>query len=147
MNHFDSNEWKKYINEQLEEEMKKQMEEHLATCDLCLELYVMLCEEQCNDSGLIRVQADFSDKVLGEIKSIKRKDTGRKKEIVNYVIAASLTLFITASGTFQTLYQKTKQAVSSVPNIGFTEKLFINGWSENLTNGTKNIINKINEKI
>jgi len=147
LRHFDLNEWKKYINEQFDEEMKRQMEEHLVTCDLCLEIYVALCEEQNNDSVIVQNQTDFSDRILQKIRFAKKKETKRKKEIINYFIAASLTLLITVSAPFEMLYQKTKQVVSDNSNIGFMEKMFINGWSENLTNGTKNIISKIDERI
>jgi len=154
MNHFDINEWRNYITNDSNNLIRLRMEEHLLVCEECLELYMNVCEEMTNYSAIKKIHPEFVDKVMKEIKIKKTSSNyliskARNRLITYYVVAACMTMLITITGTFDVVQRNTKEAMTVFTNkLGPpVKKAYLNGWSERLTDRTKNIIKKLDENI
>lgn len=153
MKHFERNEWMKYVSNQVDSEKRSRMEEHLYTCEECLQTYIVALEEADNHSVTDHIHPNFTDKVINkikvnELKTKQRRETSQAYKLAVYAVAACMTLLITFSGALETLDLNLKGMTDGISNRPRTvENMFINGWSDRLTQGTKDIIKKIDSNI
>ncbi len=105
MSHYSREEWKKYIKEMLPTTEQKELEQHLYSCDECLELYMTIIDESVEDFPNINSE-QFTEKILAQIftadgiQSLQRNQSIWTKTIVHYGIAAAITMLMMVSGFF-----------------------------------------------
>lgn len=115
MKHYDEFEWKLYKEDLLDEELKISMEEHLFSCDECMDYFLSLIDEEEIDDASRFVPEDFTIEVMDRIDDLdeksnrtislekKRKSKNQVRGLfTNYVAAACLTIALTAGGAFNT---------------------------------------------
>ncbi|MDQ0273541.1 hypothetical protein [Cytobacillus purgationiresistens] len=126
MKHYSYEEWQTYVKNELEDEVRETYEDHLYSCDQCLDLYLMAVEE--DDLPIIENEPNFTDSVMAQIKSqkeapvpearVERRSAFYQKSIFHYGIAAAMTLILMSTGVFQSL----TQYAGGVESQGFKEK-------------------------
>lgn len=144
MRHFDKSEWMLFSSSLTDEHTKAEMEEHLKTCDTCLETYLSVLEGTGLQSIHALIPPEFSDSVMKQIGSAieagekRGRNTPRLPDtFIYYAAAACITLLFTFSGVFQSLCHGFPQAASRISRSpSGLEKVLANGWTERLTNGT-----------
>jgi len=113
--HYTRWELKLYKDKILSKEELDQIANHLIFCENCREEYIsLISEEEVNNAGKVLSQ-DFTFNLMekirefegdnkpintGRYKTLKKKRTRLEKIMVNYSIAASITILVTASGLF-----------------------------------------------
>jgi hypothetical protein len=119
--HFEHTDWKAYIHNEVSEDKREKMEDHLYTCDQCLDVYMELMTDDSITLPLVSNE-NFTDKIMSEI-SFKSdgsmvKRTFYQHPIFHYVIAASITFILMTSGFFQNI----TGIVSTVEAASITEQ-------------------------
>lgn len=115
MKHYSYEQWTKYVKNELDGEDRILYEDHLYTCDQCLEVYLTAIEaEELPD---IIDGTAFTDNIMAQLpienniqdtnnETFPRKATAfYKKTIFHYGVAAAMTLLLMSTGFFQTLTQ------------------------------------------
>jgi predicted anti-sigma-YlaC factor YlaD len=112
MTHYSNKDWKAYINEELPEHQYKLLEEHLYACDICLQVYMEVVEDNEVDLPILEDSSALASKVLGnlELETVRKKKEEKRpptklyeKVWFQYSIAAAATLLLMFSGVFQQL--------------------------------------------
>lgn len=120
MKHFTIDEWLQYVRNEINENLRDEFEEHLYTCDQCLDYYLQAVEENESSFPIISSQGNFTDLVMGEVtkakqlkvvaskKSKSQPKTNTKKPfyqqaVFHYLLAAVATLMLTFTGAFHSL--------------------------------------------
>ncbi|MBU8906410.1 anti-sigma factor family protein [Desertibacillus haloalkaliphilus] len=104
MTHYPIEKWKAYVNDELTEYEREEVEQHLYSCDRCLELYMAVIEQEGEDMPVVEDERAFTEAVLQETTvTVKkqRKPSIQKKTVIHYVIAASMTLTLMTTGFFE----------------------------------------------
>jgi len=117
MTHYSYEEWLKYVKNELAEEVQDIVENHLYSCDQCLDLYLQVVTEAESALPSIANDAHFTDVVMAQVsevqlpvkKGIKEKKNGKKRfyqsSVFHYTIAAAMTILLMTTGVFQSLIQ------------------------------------------
>lgn len=136
--HISSDQMSRYVNDRLVEAERIPVEQHLAACDFCLQLFVIAIETaegemQRADSDLttpmpnmeqiekrvveqLMMEQEHDHREVGPhvvTSTIQEKPrrlrTWLQHPVTHYTIAASITLLLLASGTFASFSQKLAQ--------------------------------------
>lgn len=115
MKHYDYVEWLFYKKNMLSIEKMDEMEKHLYSCDVCMEIFLSLIDEDEINAASEIVPVDFNKNIMNKINSTKVKKIQATKKPVKYqfgyfVAVASVTIVLTLGGFFTNL-------VDNVPNI------------------------------
>lgn len=148
MKHYDFNDWILYCNDTLDSAIKEEMENHLYSCDKCLELYLSVIEGNIEKNIEVMPSKDFTANVMNEINATKSQDKSNKKyfpEIfLYYVAAASITLLLMNKGFFTYLFNNVPSATAQINNSQLKlDDLFKSGWSQRLTDHTVNFLDSL----
>src|SRR5690554_1784932 len=100
MKHYDDIEWIFYKEKILSDEKQIEMEEHLYTCDRCMEIFLSLIDEQEVDKAKDSISENFTADLMANIenvpykpKNIVKKSNTRFKDIfVYYAAVASVAI-------------------------------------------------------
>ncbi|MBD8069634.1 anti-sigma factor family protein [Bacillus sp. PS06] len=118
MNHYNQEIWSKYINNELEENQREQVENHLYSCDQCLELYMTLIEQSEHLPELMDDQ--LTEEVIKQLPFSEESKSVRKRRftqhpLFHYGIAATITFGLMSSGVFQNItgFVSTVEAASN----------------------------------
>ncbi|MFP5115445.1 hypothetical protein ACSU64_24135 [Bacillaceae bacterium C204] len=127
MKHYTFDEWLQYVNDEINEKTKEELENHLYSCDQCLNHYLMAVEANESSLPVLSNETGFTDSVMAEVSKQKTvvpdtvknpntmpivpsvPDTKVKKKAFyqqaafHYLLAAAATLLLTFSGVFQSL--------------------------------------------
>ncbi|MEH7081952.1 hypothetical protein V7139_04340 [Neobacillus drentensis] len=130
MKHYSFEEWLQYVNDEVNENTKEELENHLYSCDQCLDQYLIAVEASESSLPILSDISDFTDLVMAEVSKQKpvvpdtvrnlntmsmvpsvpdTKMTNMKKKpfyqqaVFHYLLAAAATLLLTFSGVFQSL--------------------------------------------
>ena len=114
--HYSYELWLKYVNNDLNETERILLEDHLYTCDQCLDLYIDAVEKQEEILPSISNEKAFMDEIMWKIASEtkemlpneKPKRSFYQSSIFHYAIAASLTLILMTTGFFQSIIKHTE---------------------------------------
>ncbi|TYR73680.1 hypothetical protein FZC79_17545 [Rossellomorea vietnamensis] len=141
MKHIPYEDWLKYVEDGLGEPVREQYEEHLYSCDHCMEIY--LAALQFNETSLPALPdaLRFTDQVMADVLAGKQKETpGAGKEekfyqraAFHYIVAAAMTILLMTTGVFQQM-------------IGFAEEFQRNSGpsvTTELMNKTTDFINNV----
>lgn len=99
---YDAGAWRLYRQGRVEPKRRQLMEKHLRRCARCLETYAGAIEAHEAELGELLLRPDFNDRVVHLVRAGRRRQlkTRRRRLLVNYVTAASLTLALMAGGVF-----------------------------------------------
>jgi anti-sigma factor RsiW len=117
MNHYNHEDWTRYINDELLEDQREKVEDHLYSCDQCLELYMSLVNQ--SDQLPELTNDDFTEDLMKQLplekQSASRKKTFAQHPLFHYGIAATITFALMSSGFFQNLtgFVSTVEAASN----------------------------------
>lgn len=160
MTHFSKKQWILYKKNLLSEEDSIKMEDHLYTCDTCMDIFLSLIDIEDLDLVEETISSDFTKSVMKKIDGVipiskntnkfVNNRTRKKKMIENifmyYVAVASVVLVLTAGGVF------TKMTELPIENIKVDNERTSKGlekvysFSEKITEGTNTFINSFGIK-
>jgi anti-sigma factor RsiW len=127
MKHYTYDEWLQYVKDEINEKTKEELEDHLYTCDQCLNDYLMAMEANESSLPILSDVSSFTELVMAEVSKQKTAvpdtdrnlitmliapsvpDTKVKKKrlyqqaVFHYLLAAAATILLTFSGVFQSL--------------------------------------------
>jgi len=124
MKHYSFEEWLQYVNDEVNENTKEELENHLYSCDQCLDQYLIAVEASESSLPILSDSSDFTDLVMAEVSKQKPAvpdtignlntmsmvpsvpDTKKpfyQQAVFHYLLAAAATLLLTFSGVFQSL--------------------------------------------
>lgn len=132
MKHYSLDEWMKYVKNEVDDETREMFEDHLYSCDHCLELYLLAVEEEEDELPSMENEFDFTDMVMSKVQSQsqaviipfpmqkepEKKKTIHKTAVFHYAVAAAMTILLMTTGVFQSL----TQYAEGVQNTNFQEK-------------------------
>jgi hypothetical protein len=141
MKHVTYGEWLKYVEGGLEEQARDQYEEHLYSCDGCMEIYLAALEAGGTSFPDLSDEAGFAESIIGQVQHYKEQDNPLiskkqkfyQKAAFHYVVAAAMTILLMYTGIFQQL-------------IGFTEEFERSShpsFTTELMNKTTNLIENV----
>ncbi|WP_312096049.1 hypothetical protein [Niallia sp.] len=147
--HYSRDHWMKYVKDELNETERIVLEDHLYTCDQCLELYIDAVDKQEEILPSISDEAAFMNDIMKKISNdMVIENVGEKKRpfyqssIFHYAIAASLTLLLMSAGFFQSIIkhtetiQKAELSVKQEPKSGgLVDKTF--AWMDSFEGNKK----------
>ena len=149
MKHYDYVEWLFYKKNMLSIEKLDEMEEHLYSCDECMEIFLSLIDEEEINRASEIISESFNQNVMKKIQASKVKKISQHKKQVKYqfgyfVAVASVTIVLTLGGFFTNL-------VDTVPNISASVSMLekpdrpnrIFDLSEKIVNRTSKFIGSI----
>ena len=115
MKHYDYVEWLFYKKNILSIEKRDEMEQHLYSCDTCMEIFLSLIDEEEIQVASEIVPKDFNQNIMKKIQSAKIKKIKPIKKPTKYpfgyfVAVASVTIVLTLGGFFSNL-------VDTIPDI------------------------------
>ncbi|RWR04535.1 hypothetical protein [Siminovitchia fortis] len=149
MNHIEYEKWMLYATDSLDEKTRMHFENHLYSCDHCLELYLQAVEEAESQMPVLSDPSGFTDSIMKGIGStqekqppakMKPKKNIRKQTLVHYTAAAAMTLVLMSTGIFSQL----TTTVSSFENAAYKQDhSVISGW----LNKTDSITEKIEDNL
>ncbi|MFS0820641.1 anti-sigma factor family protein [Bacillus sp. 1P02SD] len=104
MRHFSNEEWLSYIKDEMEEPKREELENHLFSCDQCLEIYMELVESQAEELPALDNDR-FTDEVTAKLPLQKEKlrKSFLQSPIFHYGVAAVVTLTLMSTGVFQSM--------------------------------------------
>lgn len=122
--------------------------EFLIESDDCLNSFIEMIENDITTSEVYELPGDFTDKVMDKITRDKTKKGTKQNNFRNmmifYVSAACITLFFTAYGVFDLIFDNAVDMTSKVfTNSNLTTGYISNGWSDRLTEKTSEFLNSI----
>jgi hypothetical protein len=143
MTHYSYEEWMKYVKNELVEEVREIVENHLYSCDQCLDLYLQAVTEAESELPFIENDTHFTDTVMAQVSEIHLpavklvKEKGKVKKrfyqsvVVHYTIAVAMTILLMTTGVFQSLIQYAENVQSpdfqkkeTSMTAGFVDKTF-----------------------
>ncbi|KOS68200.1 hypothetical protein AEA09_06300 [Lysinibacillus contaminans] len=103
MRHFSNEEWMSYINDKLSKTTCEELEDHLFSCDQCLEVYIKMIDRQAEELPVIDYSS-FTDEIIAELPQKKmRKKILYQRTLFHYAVAAVITLTLMTTGFFQSI--------------------------------------------
>ena len=150
MKHYDDIEWIFYKEKILSDEKQIEMEEHLYTCDRCMEIFLSLIDEQEVDKAKDSISENFTADLMASIenvpykpKNIVKKSNTRFKDIfVYYAAVASVAIVLTLGGFYSGLVDMVPQiGESTVERNNINAPNIVANVSGKIVNKTSNFIN------
>ncbi|WP_413304211.1 hypothetical protein AA0X95_00485 [Bacillus sp. 1P10SD] len=151
MKHYTYDQWLQYVRNEITGKTREEFENHLYTCDQCLEVYLQAVTANESSLPILSNETSFTDAVMAEVskkqdvvpdtknaeqKSIKKKPF-YKQAAFHYLLAAAATILLTFTGAFQSLATyansiETKQIQEKRPSMteGMMNKTF--AWMDSL---------------
>lgn len=130
MKHYDYIEWLLYKNGLLSEEKLYEMEQHLYSCDTCMEIFLSLIDEKETEKAGKIISDNFTSEIINKlptIKPVKPKIKQTKKsfkyQFGYYAAVASVTIILTMGGFYTSMVDAVPKLSASVqitkkrPNI------------------------------
>lgn len=114
MSHYTKEQWEHFASGS--EVVRGRMEEHLASCDDCLALYVEAVSSDHADRPRLRDVRAFAEAVIAAAERTNRAEAEPRqsrwfaKPVFQYLIAASITLVLVGSGAFEQLFDRFAEA-------------------------------------
>lgn len=116
--HYSYEHWLNYVKDELVEEEKQKLEDHLYNCDQCLDVYVNAVEEQESQLPAIFDETAFTNQIMMKIaaETLEEKKPAKKSKkrsfyqssIFHYTLAAGITLILMSTGVFQSIIKHTE---------------------------------------
>lgn len=146
MKHYDYIEWLLYKTKSLANEKLDEMEEHLYNCDICMDIFISLIDEEELELADKVIPKDFTSNVVDRISKnkIKRIEPKNTKKTFNYqfmyyVAVASVTIFLTMGGFYSNLVDAVPKISQSI-DIPRERPNHIGKLTEGIVNSTSNLL-------
>lgn len=146
MIHYDYVEWLLYKNKALPNNKMEEMEKHLYNCQICMDIFLSLIDEQEVEHVGKIVPLDFTEKILECISKDKVTEIKSKKvkKAINYpfgyyVAVASVTIFLTLGGFYTNLVDAVPKITTSIQEVEVRPNLIAN-FSNKIVNLTSNLL-------
>ena len=147
--HYSSKQLSDYIKNTLDPESQAAIDEHLLTCDVCMDSLLLLISDTDIAQAEEIVPADFVKAVMSEAEQQKRAMFAKKQKKSNsvwsrsgeilpyYIAAAVLTIFLSGSGIFNDVFAglKTSGTMGEKAPQTFLAKLKIDARFSQVGNG------------
>lgn len=149
MMHHSKTQWQLFVNGDLDEALQEKMQDHLSECDDCMTIYTDLIELSSDIE--VSIPESFTDNIMNQIFSENRQLSLRKLKqkrinlFIYYVSAASITLFLTTTGVFQSLYEGFSAGAKYAEANTQKQSIFISGWTHKLTDETSKLVNVVKD--
>lgn len=116
MKHYTFDEWLQYVNDEINEKTKEELENHLYSCDQCLNHYLMAVEANESSLPVLSDETGFTDSVMAEV--------SKQKTVVPDTVKYSITMPIVPSVPDTVKNSNTMPIVPSVPDTKMKKKAF-----------------------
>jgi hypothetical protein len=135
MKHYTYDEWLQYVNDEINENSRQELEDHLYSCDQCLNQYLMAMEANESSLPILSDMSEFTDSVMAEVSKQKivvpdtKNDTKNdaktkmtpkpfyQQAAFHYLLAAAATILLTFTGAFQSLATYANALESPQPQV------------------------------
>jgi anti-sigma factor RsiW len=122
MIHYKHQDWLAYIKDELTENKCEEVENHLFSCDDCLDIYMNLVNEETKNLPDLKDEKGFTDGIINSLSSkqekpaITRKRPVYQQPLFHYGVAAAVTFVLMTSGFFQSItgFVSTVEAASTI---------------------------------
>lgn len=149
MKHYDDIEWVFYREKFFLDKKQAEMEEHLCTCDRCMEIFLSLIDKQEIDGVEESISENFTAGVMANIKNhqykpktnVKRTPTRYSDMFIYYVAVASVTIVLTLGGFYSSLVGMVPQAGKSTGRNNINASNVVSAVSEKIVSKTSSFIN------
>lgn len=109
MTHIAYEEWQMYVKNELTQGHRELVEDHLYSCDQCLELYLQVIAEFETELPDLQNVNGFTERVMMSVET--KKESEHKSKVIpfyqtaifHYILAAAATILLMMSGVFQTI--------------------------------------------
>lgn len=109
MTHVAYEEWQIYVKNELPYCRRELVEDHLYSCDQCLELYLQVVAEFETELPDIENVNDFTERIMMSVET--KKESEHKSKVIpfyqtaifHYMLAAAATILLMMTGVFQTI--------------------------------------------
>lgn len=102
MNHFSYEQWKQYVKSEINESVREDYDNHLYSCDQCLEVYLNVVDELENELPAIKDQDEFTNLIMEKVVQ-QKKIPFYQSTIFHYAVAAAMTILFISTGVFQSI--------------------------------------------
>lgn len=118
MNHIPLGEWKAYARGEINAEKRFLYEQHLYTCNQCMDLYMEAIESIQDEIPTIEEPSAYTDEIISHIpfekdtRPIIQKSNKKRwyeEKVFHYLLAAAMTFLLMATGVFTELTNVTTQ--------------------------------------
>lgn len=146
MKHYDYIEWLLYKTKSLPNDKLNEMEEHLYNCDLCMDIFLSLIDEEEIAVASELVPETFTSDLIKTVSKNKVRDIEPERDkkafnyqFIYYAAVASVTIFLTMGGFYTNL-------VNAVPKISASIQMVeerpnhIGNFSEKIVSSTSNLL-------
>ncbi|MFK9092060.1 anti-sigma factor family protein [Bacillus salipaludis] len=132
MKHYSYDEWMVYVKDEISEGNREELENHLYTCDQCLENYLEAVSANETSLPVLSNQSNFTDQVMAMVtpkavpdtindlsmmetvrlvpdtvntinSKVSRKKRFYQQAVFHYLLAAAATIVLMFTGAFQSL--------------------------------------------
>lgn len=123
MKHYSYDEWMQYVKDEIKDTDREQLENHLYTCDQCLEDYLQAITANETSLPVLSSENSFTDQVMAKVvpalvvpdtnntnntnntinTTSSRKKPFYQQAVFHYLLAAAATIVLMFSGAFQSL--------------------------------------------
>lgn len=91
MKHFSYDEWLNYVKNDITENIREEFENHLYTCDQCLEHYLQAMAEHESSLPRLTNESNFTDLVMTEVsKQSSKQSIKKQKENTKSLLSAGV---------------------------------------------------------
>ena len=155
MKHYNSEEWKLFAVEAIDEAKRTVMEEHLYQCDECMECYLSIIDASTDTIVDSLISPDFTDNIMKliEVEKVKEKEglhglTIKEKQVKNnkisrnsilkyYTIAACITIVLFHMGIFDLIGETVPRAAEELADsTKRVELVAVTSWTDRLMETT-----------
>jgi len=124
MAHYENDTWKAYIKDELSEKKRIEIEDHLFSCNHCLDVYMLQLEAVTDSLPSLPNSQSLTDAVIESLpfsKPVTKASTRKRRfyqhSLFHYGVAAAITMVLMTSGFFQSItgFVSTVEAASNPP--------------------------------
>ncbi|HOL17513.1 MAG TPA: hypothetical protein PLY40_04420 [Bacillota bacterium] len=142
--HYHSGEWRDYRLNKVSAAKRRRMEHHLARCDTCLQVYTAAVGTEEAAAAEKLLPADFTARVVQLAHRAEETQPSRlrRRLLLQYAAAASITLALTVGGFFEAAAREIPQMMRSLDRISREiNRVAELKWSDKLAESASEQIN------
>jgi hypothetical protein len=127
MKHISYEEWMKYVKNELTDTVREVYDDHLYSCDQCLEPYLQAVDEYESELPVLSNEDEFTDLIMAQVKKAAKHEPEvstpfYQKTFFHYAIAAAMTILFMSSGVFQSITKyvytvQSSEITESTPSV------------------------------
>lgn len=94
MKHYTYDEWLQYVKDEITGKKREELEEHLYTCDQCLETYLLAVTANESSLPILTNEAGFTDAIMAEVakQNLMVPDAVEELNTMPIVVSAPITV-------------------------------------------------------